>query len=114
MKIIFNGSNEYLVKLKSTSQQKFNAIQSEAVSEAVVGNRFVDLTDVSITGLNANNNNYPVVYDAATGKFKIVDPDVVLSAASTTTGPQPGLPSDFINTLDVDLDDRIDLDAGTF
>jgi hypothetical protein len=110
MKVIFNGSNDYLVKLKSTSQKKFNAIQSEAV----VANRFVDLTDVSITGLNPNNNNYPVVYDAATGKFKIVDPDVVLSAASTTTGPQPGLPSDFINTLDVDLDDRIDLDAGTF
>jgi len=102
--------SEYIVKLKTSSQQKFNAIQSEAV----VANRFVDLTDVSITGLNPNNSNYPVVYDATIGKFKIVDPDAVLSAASTTTGPQPGLPADFVNTLDVDLDDRIDLDAGTF
>jgi hypothetical protein len=102
--------SEYIVKLKTSSQQKFNAIQSEAV----VANRFVDLTDVSITGLNPNNNNYPVVYDATIGKFKIVDPDAVLSAASTTSGPQPGLPADFVNTLDVDLDDRIDLDAGTF
>lgn len=33
MKVIFNGSNEYLVKLKSSSQQNFNAIQSEAVKE---------------------------------------------------------------------------------
>ena len=110
MKVIFNGSNDYLVKLKTDSQQKFNAIQSEAV----VANRFVDLTDVNIPNLDSTKDNYAVVYDATIGKFKIVDPDVVLSAASTTTGPQPGLPSDFINTLDVDLDDRIDLDAGTF
>ena len=110
MKVIFNGSNDYLAKLKSASQQNFNAIQSEAV----VANRFVDLTDVNIPSLDATKDNYAVVYDATIGKFKIVDPDVVLSAASTTTGPQPGLPSDFIDTLDVDLDDRIDLDAGTF
>lgn len=99
MKVIFNGSNDYLVKLKSASQQNFNAIQSEAV----VANRFVDLTDVNIPSLDATKDNYAVVYDATIGKFKIVDPDVVLSAASTTTGPQPGLPDDFIDTLDVDL-----------
>lgn len=110
MKVIFNGSNEYLVTLKSTSKQNFNAIQSEAV----VANRFVDLTDVNIPSLDSTKNNYPVVYDATIGKFKIVDPDAVLSAASTASGPQPGLPSDFIDTLDIDLDDRIDLDAGTF
>jgi hypothetical protein len=102
--------NEYIVKLKTTSQQNFNA----TLSEAVVANRFVDLTDVSISGLNSNKNNYPVVYDSSSGKFIIVDPDRVLSAASSTTGPQPGLPNDFINTLDVDLDNKIDLDAGTF
>lgn len=111
MKVIFNGiNNEYIVKLKTTSQQNFNAIQSEAV----VANRFIDLTDVNISGLDSNKNNYPVVYNSSLGKFVIVDPDTVLSAASSTTGLQPGLPNDFINTLDVDLDNKIDLDAGTF
>ena len=110
MKVIFNNGDEYIVRLKSTSDQQFKAIQSEDV----VANRFVDLTDVSIPSLDPTKDNYAVVYDATIGKFKIVDPDAVLSAASTTSGPQPGLPDDFIDTLDVDLDDRIDLDAGTF
>lgn len=110
MKVIFNSSNNYLVKVKPISQQKFSAIQSETV----VANRFVDLIDVNIAGLTTTNNNYPVVYNATTGKFVIVDPDTVLSAASTTSGPQPGLPSDFLNTLDSNLDSRIDLDAGAF
>lgn len=105
MKVIFNGSNEYLVKLKTNSQQNFNAIQSRIV----VANRFVDLNDVNIPTLDSTKNNYPVVYDATIGKFKIIDPDSVLSAASTA-----GLPSDFIDILDSDLDNKIDLDAGTF
>lgn len=112
MKVIFTGGNNYNVKLTPKQILKFKAIQSQEV--AIVSNRFVDLTDVNISGLSTSNNNYPVVYDATTGKFVIVDPDVVLSAASTTTGPQPGLPSDFVDTLDVDLDDRINLDAGSF
>jgi hypothetical protein len=112
MKVILTGGNNYNVKLTPKQTLKFKAIQSQEV--AIVSNKFVDLTDVDITGLNLNKNNYPVVYNATTGKFVIVDPDVVLSAASTSTGPQPGLPSDFVDTLDVDLDDRIDLDAGSF
>jgi chromosome segregation ATPase len=49
-----------------------------------------------------------------TGKYTAVNPDEVLSASSTTETTQPGLPADFLNTLDTDLDDRIDLDAGTW
>lgn len=110
MKVIYLGNNEYNVKLESASALNFKAI----LGEAVVANRFVDLTDVSISGLSASKDNYPVVYDADTGKFVIVDPDTILSAASTSTGPQPGLPGDFVNVMDVDLDNRIDLDAGSF
>ncbi len=109
MKIILNDNN-FNVKLKSSSETRFKVTQSEAV----VANRFVDLSDVSISSLDPSKNNYPVVYDADEGKFVIVDPDAVLSAASTTTGPQPGLPNDFVDTLDVDLDNRIDLDAGSW
>ena len=54
------------------------------------------------------------MYNATTGKYTAVNPDVVLSAASNTETTQPGLPQNFIDTLDVDLDDKIDLDAGGF
>jgi hypothetical protein len=102
--------SDYIVKLSSPTKKQFKVQQAETIMPA----NFVDLNDVNIPTLDATKDNYAVVYDATIGKFKIVDPDVVLSAASTTTGPQPGLPSDFVDTLDVDLDDRIDLDAGTF
>ena len=69
-----------------------------------------NLTDVEISG---NNDNYVLMYDASTGKWRDVNPDEILSAA-TTEPISPGLPSDFKDQLDVDLDDRIDLDAGTF
>lgn len=101
-------STSYNVKLTSPTKLKVNQ------AEAIVANNFADLNDVNVGNLNPNKDNYVVVYDSDTGQFTLVDPDVVLSAASTTSGPQPGLPADFVNTLDVDLDDRIDLDAGTF
>lgn len=69
------------------------------------------LTDVEISG---NNDKYVLMYDAPSGKWKDRNPDEVLSAASNTETTQPGLPNDFVDTLDVDLDNKIDLDAGTF
>ena len=103
MKAYLTGDGNYIVKLGT--QSSYKAVQSEAI----VTQNFTDLSDVNIEGLSSSNDNYPVVYNASLGKFVIVDPDVILSTASTT-----GLPSDFIDTLDVELDDRIDLDAGTF
>ena len=70
-----------------------------------------ELTDVEISG---NNDKYVLMYDASTNKWRDVNPDVVLSASSNTETTQPGLPGDFVNTLDVDLDNKIDLDAGGF
>ena len=70
-----------------------------------------ELADVEISG---NNDKYVLMYDATSGKWRDVNPDQVLSASSNTETTQPGLPNDFINTLDVDLDNKIDLDAGTF
>jgi hypothetical protein len=69
------------------------------------------LFDVEISG---NNDKYVLMYDATSGKWRDVNPDQVLSASSNTETTQPGLPDDFVNTLDVDLDNKIDLDAGTF
>jgi hypothetical protein len=98
----------FKVKLSTTPRLK------TITGQIILANSFTELNDVNISNLDSNKDKYVVTYDANTGKFVIVDPDVVLSAASTTSGPQPGLPSDFVDTLDVVLDNRIDLDAGTF
>lgn len=104
MKAYLSSSN-YIVKLSGISSG-YKAVQGEAI----VAQNFTDLSDVSIAGLSTSNDNYPVVYNASLGKFVIVNPDTVLSAASS----ESGLPDSFIDILDTELDDRIDLDAGTF
>ena len=46
-----------------------------------------------------------------------MNPDEVLNASAETETIQPGLvgyATTFLNRLDTDLDNRIDLDAGTF
>lgn len=79
-------------------------------SEIDMSRNLRDLIDVDVSGVN---DKYIIMYDATTQKYVAVNPDEVLSAA-TTEPIQPGLPADFQNQLDIDLDDRIDLDAGTF
>ena len=96
---------DFSVRLKPNN--KFTVTQEKTV----VAEFFSDLADVDTTGIG---DKYLVMYNASTGKYTAVNPDTILSAASNTELTQPGLPNDFINTLGVDLDDKIDLDAGTF
>jgi cytoskeletal protein RodZ len=97
----------YSVKLQSSPKFKIS-VSAEASS---VAGSLTDLDDFNPSGVQ---DKYLVMYDAATQKYVTVNPDVVLSAASNTETTQPGLPQDFIDTLDVDLDNKIDLDAGGF
>ena len=69
-----------------------------------------ELLDVDLSGAS---DKYVIMYDATTQKYTAVNPDVILSAAATENS-SPGLPSDFKDQLDTDLDDRIDLDGGTW
>jgi len=100
------SSNSYNVQQKSPNKFKVSTILG--VSELA---NLSDLQDVDVTGLK---DKHILMFDAASQKYKAVNPDTILSAASNTELTQPGLPNDFINTLGVDLDDKIDLDAGTF
>lgn len=109
---ITNGL-QYTIKLSPKSSF---TVTREA---SVASNYFQELVDVTVPGIskdsaNPDKQNYVVVYNSSLNKFTIVDPDAVLSAASTTSSVQPGLPGDFLDTLDVDLDDRIDIDGGTW
>lgn len=80
----------------------------------IMPQKLEELSDVEISG---NRDKYVLMYDAASGKWKDKNPDEVLSAAESILdddGINYTLPTNFENKLDVDLDNRIDLDAGTF
>jgi hypothetical protein len=102
-------SSPYNYSIKTSQPENYKASLTTKIE--IMPQNLDELTDVEISG---NNDKYVLMYDAASGKWRDVNPDVVLSAASNTETTQPGLPNDFINTLDVDLDDKIDLDAGSF
>jgi len=72
--------------------------------------KFSDLIDVDTTGIK---DSYIVMYDSVTQTYKAVNPDEVLSKAATEP-ESPGLPDDFKDLLDKDLDNRIDVDGGNF
>jgi hypothetical protein len=105
------GGYSYNIKLTNPYSYKSTFSSTIQVSIGASVATLNDLTDVEISG---TNDKYVLMYDQSSGKWKDVNPDVVLSASSNTETIQPGLPADFVNTLDVDLDDRIDVDAGTF
>jgi len=95
------------VRVKSQAQK----IKATVASGVVMARTLNELLDVDVSGVK---DKYLIMYDSATGKYKAVNPDVVLSASSTTETTQPGLPTVFKNQLDVDLNNRIDLDGGGF
>jgi len=90
-----------------------NAPKTKATvaSGVIMARTLSELLDVDVSSVN---DKYVIMYNSTTEKYTAVNPDEVLSASSTTETTQPGLPNNFVDTLDVDLDNRIDLDAGTF
>lgn len=101
------SSNSYSVKQKSPTTSNYKVIA--ILGSGTVVTNLADLGDVNTSGIQ---NGYVLVYNSTTGEFIGVDPDIVLTNAATIG--TPGLPTEFIDELDVDLDNRIDLDAGGF
>lgn len=98
--------SEYSIELTTESILEVNS--------APTAMRIKDLIDFDNTN---NNDKYVMVYDSSIEKFKMVNPDEVLNYAAGTETIQPGLvgyANTFLDRLDTDLDDKIDLDAGTF
>jgi hypothetical protein len=98
--------NSFNVRLKSPNKFKVT-VSSGGVQ---VPARVEDL--INFDGTNTKDK-YLMMYDASTQTYKMVNPDEILSNAVTDT-EQPGLPATFTNQLASDLDNQIDLDAGTF
>ena len=101
-KVSVSGSS-YSVKQSPTAKFKVSAILGSGASDVA---NLSDLNDVNVSGIQ---NGYVLTYNSSTGQFVAVDPDNILSNAVTG-----GLPTDFVDKLDVDLDDKIDLDGGGF
>ena len=109
--VLFNGSGQTYNVKASFSSSPVSKIVTINYGGVQVPSRFRDLADMDETDLQDNG---VIMFDAASGTYKIVDPDEVLSVSASSSGPQPGLPSDFLDRLDTDLDNRIDIDGGSF
>ena len=78
-----------------------------------------DISDINSTMISAGiGTSFILTYDAVEDNFKFVSPDAIIdSAVGNESGPA-GFSAQVINnlvdTLDVELDDKIDLDAGTW
>ena len=59
------------------------------------------------------NDGYILIFDYVNERYKFVNPDEVLSRTVTDT-QQPGLPSNFLSLLEVDLDNKVNLDGGVW
>lgn len=115
--VVLSYDNETSVTLDSTLNNQvdsnFNIQTTQLVAQTIE-----DLGNVDTSALDKAGNTtdkYVMVWDASTQKYSFVNPDTVLSAAADASAAiQPGLPQDFIDTLDTDLDNLIDVDAGSF
>jgi len=109
-KVTFSSGNNYSVKLSQPTNYKTTV----GFKLEIMPQNLNELTDVQISG---TNDKYVLMYDAASGKWRDRNPDEVLNAAAATETTQPGLvgyATAFLDRVDIDLDDRIDLDAGGF
>ena len=85
-----------------------------------------DILDVDTSNLNSSTNKFVMIYDSVTRKYKFVNPDDVLDASAGVStdrsiNPDPlplGMTDQTLDyledELDVRLDNKIDVDAGTF
>jgi len=77
--------------------------------KTVVAEFLSDLADVSVSNL-PSKDKFVLTYNATTQKYELVPADQVLQTAVEDAE----LPQEFVDQLDVDLDDKIDVDAGGF
>ena len=78
-----------------------------------------DISDINSTMISAGiGTSFILTYDAVEDNFKFVSPDAIIdSAVGNESGPagfSNQVISNLVDTLDVQLDDKIDLDAGTW
>ena len=78
-----------------------------------------DISDINSTAISAGvGTSFILTYDAVEDNIKFVSPDAIVDSAAGNVSGAAGFSDTVINnlvdTLDVELDDKIDLDAGTW
>ena len=74
-----------------------------------------DITDIISTSVGTGiGTNFVLSYDPNADNFVFVSPDAVVDSAAGSLSGAVGLSTTVINQLDVALDNKIDLDAGTW
>ena len=109
---VSQNSNESAFNIKINSGNNFKISQEKITiiqGETVVSEFLSDLADVAVSNL-PESDNYVLTYNASIQKYTLVSADQVLQSAVEDAQ----LPQELVDQLDVDLDDKIDLDAGTF
>ena len=94
---------DYSVRLNSTGNYTVSQ------EKTVVAEFLSDLADVSVPNLQSKDQ-YVLTYDANLQKYVLVPADQVLTSASSDSA----LPPEFVQQLEVDLDNQIDVDGGQF
>lgn len=94
---------DYSVRLNSTGNYTVSQ------EKTVVAEFLSDLADVSVPNL-PTKDQYVLTYDANLQKYVLVPADQVLTSASSDAS----LPPEFVQQLEVDLDNQIDVDGGEF
>lgn len=95
-KVTLSGQNNYSVKKESISDVKATLIYR-------MPQNLSELQDVELSGNTTSIDTYVLSYDAATQKWKDVNPDQVLSDAATEP-VSPGIPDDFEDALEISFD----------
>jgi len=92
-------------------QIRLNRANNYTVTQekTVVAEFLSDLADVSATNLSAKDN-FVLTYNATSQKYELVPADQVLQSAASDSN----IPTEFVRQLDVQLDNKIDMDAGGF
>jgi hypothetical protein len=90
------------IQVKLSKSKGIKVKTQIAVPESLSG---VDNVDVSTV-----RDGYILMYDDELQRYTFVDPDKLLSKSVEDNF----LPQDFLDKLDIDLDNKIDLDGGEF
>jgi len=92
-------------------QIRLNSANNYTVTQekTVVAEFLSDLADVSVSDL-PSKDNYVLTYNASLSKYELVPADQVLQSAASDSS----IPDEFVTQLDVQLDNKVDLDAGGF
>jgi len=111
-KVTLGSSNAYTVKLAGGISDLKVLLQGGG------GGGVGDLANMQDLDTSGQADRWVLVYDAASNAYKFVDPDEVINAAANVTPTSGtssvGLSTAAVNYLDQALDDKIDVDAGTF